>query len=441
MADLVLKEEGFGDLLPGADAIVIDEAHQLPDVAAQFLGYSVSTRQLANTSKDVAGELLLAQQMTGNVDGALTAFDAQIAAVLSAAAGQETRLEHALWPEHLLEALNGLGARAGELAAAIAPLGGAEGQAAFTRLRERLEECAQRLRELTADEAPGGVRWAETTARSVSAHYAPVDVAKQLSALLEAQPCAWVFTSATLAVGEDFTHFKRRSGLARAGTVRFESPFDFPQQALMYLPKGLGDPGAPGHSHAVIQAALPVIESSGGRTFILFTSHRGLREGAEELFRHWGPRPPFPVLIQGGASRDQLLREFREAGNAVLLGTGSFWEGIDVKGEALSCRGDHRQAAVRGARRSAAGRRVWTIREQGGNPFFDEQVPQAVIALKQGVGRLIRDETDFGVVVLCDTRVVTKGYGRAFITSLPPMRRTRSLEEVQAFLRERLGTS
>ncbi len=440
MADLVLKEEGFGDLLPGADAIVIDEAHQLPDVAAQFLGYSVSTRQLANTSKDVAGELLLAQQMTGNVDGALTAFDAQIAAVLSAAAGQETRLEHALWPEHLLEALNGLGARAGELAAAIAPLGGAEGQAAFTRLRERLEECAQRLRELTADEAPGGVRWAETTARSVSAHYAPVDVAKQLSALLEAQPCAWVFTSATLAVGEDFTHFKRRSGLARAGTVRFESPFDFPQQALMYLPKGLGDPGAPGHSHAVIQAALPVIESSGGRTFILFTSHRGLREGAEELFRHWGPRPPFPVLIQGGASRDQLLREFREAGNAVLLGTGSFWEGIDVKGEALSVVViDKLPFAAPDDPLLKA--RLAAVREQGGNPFFDEQVPQAVIALKQGVGRLIRDETDFGVVVLCDTRVVTKGYGRAFITSLPPMRRTRSLEEVQAFLRERLGTS
>jgi ATP-dependent DNA helicase DinG len=439
MADLVLKEEGFGDLLPGADAIVIDEAHQLPDIAAQFLGYNVSTRHVTNLSKDVAGELLLAQQMAGKVDAALGGLDAQVAAVLGATAGQETRLEHAQWSDRLLEALNGLGARARELAEAIAPLGGSDGQAAFARLQERLEETADRLHELTADEAPGGVRWAETSARNVSAHYAPVDVATQLSALMEAQPCAWVLTSATLAVGEDFSHYKRRSGLVRANTVRFESPFDFPNQALMYLPKGLGDPGAPGHSRDVIRTALPVIEASGGRAFILFTSHRGLREGAEELHRHWGERPPYPVLIQGGASRDHLLRAFREAGNAVLLGTGSFWEGIDVKGEALSVVIiDKLPFAAPDDPLLKA--RLAAIREQGGNPFFEEQVPQAVIALKQGVGRLIRDETDFGVVMLCDTRLVTKGYGRSFISSLPPMKRTRALEDVQAFLRERLGS-
>ncbi len=438
MADLVLKEEGFGDLLPGADAIVIDEAHQLPDVAAQFLGYSVSTRQLSNLSKDVAGELLLAQQMAGRIDGALSGLDAQIAAVLAATAGQEARLEHAQWPERLLESLNGLAARTTELATAIAPLGGAEGQAAFTRLQERLEESAERLHALTAAEAPGGVRWAETTARNVSAHFAPVDVASQLSALLQAQPCAWVLTSATLAVGDDFSHFKRRSGLARATTVRFESPFDFARQALLYLPKGLGEPGAPDHSRNVIRAALPVIEASGGRAFILFTSHRGLREGAEELYRHWGERPPYPVLIQGGASRDQLLRAFREAGNAVLLGTGSFWEGIDVKGDALSVVIiDKLPFAAPDDPLLKA--RLAAIREQGGNPFFDEQVPQAVISLKQGVGRLIRDETDSGVVMLCDTRLVTKGYGRSFITSLPPMRRTRSLEDVQAFLHDKFA--
>ncbi|HEX5650442.1 MAG TPA: ATP-dependent DNA helicase [Steroidobacteraceae bacterium] len=438
MADLVLKEEGFGELLPGADAIVIDEAHQLPDVAAQFLGYNVSTRQLANLAKDIAGELLLAQQMAGKVDAALGGLDAQIAAVLAATAGQEARLEHAQWPERLLESLHGLGSRTRELAEVIAPLGGPDGDAAFTRLQERLLETAGRLDELTAEDAPGGVRWAEMTARNVSAHYAPVDVAQQLSALMEAQAAAWVLTSATLAVGEDFSHFKRRSGLARAQTVRFESPFDFSNQALMYLPKGLGDPGAPGHSRDVIRAALPVIESSGGRAFVLFTSHRGLREGAEELYRQWGERPPFPVLIQGGASRDHLLRAFREAGNAVLLGTGSFWEGIDVKGEALSVVIiDKLPFAAPDDPLLKA--RLAAIREQGGNPFFEEQVPQAVIALKQGVGRLIRDETDFGVVMLCDTRLVTKGYGRSFITSLPPMRRTRSLEDVQAFLRERLG--
>lgn len=437
MADLVLKEEGFGDLLPGADAIVIDEAHQLPDIAAQFLGYSVSTRQLSAIVKDVQGELLLAHQMGGGVDAALTGLDAQVASVISATAGVESRIDHAQWPGRLIEALNGLAARAGELADALAPIAG-EGQGAFARLRERLEESSVRLQALTAEEAQGGVRWAETSARSVSCHYAPVDVATQLAALLEAQPCAWVLTSATLAVGEDFTHYKRRSGLSRARCVRFESPFDFANQALLYLPKGLGDPGAPGHTRAVVRAALPVLEASGGRAFLLFTSHRALREAAEELRVEWGNDPPVPVLVQGEGSRDQLLRRFREAGNAVLLGTGSFWEGVDVKGSALSVVIiDKLPFAAPDDPLLKA--RLDTIREQGGNPFFDEQVPQAVIALKQGVGRLIRDQADFGVVTICDTRLVTKGYGRAFIQSLPPMRRTRELGEVQQFLRERLG--
>jgi len=440
MADLVLKEEGFGDLLPGVDAIVIDEAHQLPDVAAQFLGYSVSTRQLAGLAKDLTGELLLSQQMGGRVDAAVGALDQQVAAVIAAAAGVEARLEHSQWPDRLLEALNGLAGRASELADALGPLASTDGQAAFARLRERLEESAQRLAALTGEELPGGVRWAETSPRSVSCHFAPVDVATQLAALLQAQPCAWVLTSATLAVGEDFSHFKRRSGLTQARSVRFESPFDFPNQALMYLPKGLGDPGAPGHTRDVIHAALPVLEASGGRAFLLFTSHRALREGVEELHRAWGDTPPVPVLIQGVASRDQLLRTFREAGNAVLLGTGSFWEGVDVKGAALSVVIiDKLPFAAPDDPLLKA--RLSAIREQGGNPFFDEQVPQAVISLKQGVGRLIRDEGDFGVVMLCDTRLVTKGYGRTFLASLPPMKRTRVLEEVQAFLREKLGTA
>ncbi len=220
--------------------------------------------------------------------------------------------------------------------------------------------------------------------------------------------------------------------------MRFESPFDFASQALLYLPKGLGDPGAPGHTSAVIEAALPVLEASGGRAFLLFTSHRALREAADTLSRAWGDAPPVPVLVQGDGPRDQLLRRFREAGNAVLLGTGSFWEGVDVKGAALSVVIiDKLPFAAPDDPLLKA--RLEAIRVQGGNPFFDEQVPQAVIALKQGVGRLIRDPGDFGVVMICDTRLVTRGYGRAFIQSLPPMPRTRELAEVQAFLHERLG--
>jgi ATP-dependent DNA helicase DinG len=436
MADLVLKEEGFGDLLPGADAIVIDEAHQLPDVAAQFLGFSISTRQLAALARDAAAELLLVQQMSGGIDAAVAALDAQAAALCGSLA-PETRLEFAQWPERLIEGLNGLATRAAELSAALEPVD-ADAQPGIARVRARLTASAEQISVLTAEDTPGGVRWAEAGTHTLSCHFVPIDVAGQLSALMDAQHCSWILTSATLAVGDDFTHYKRRCGLGQARSLRFESPFDFERQTLLYLPHGIADPGSPDHTRAVVRAVLPVLMASGGRAFLLFTSHRALREAAVEVRRLWDSDSPMPLLVQGEAPRDQLLRRFRDAGNAVLLGTGSFWEGVDVKGTALCVVAiDKLPFAVPDDPLLRS--RLAAIRERGGNPFFDEQVPQAVIALKQGVGRLIRDADDFGVVMLCDSRLVTKGYGRAFLDSLPPMPRTRSLAAVTDFLRRRLG--
>jgi ATP-dependent DNA helicase DinG len=334
------------------------------------------------------------------------------------------------------EAWHGLASRCSELAESL----GGQGEAAggLARLVERLADARAHIEALLVAQTPEpAVRWLEAGPRSVGGHYAPIDIAGQLSALMKAQSCAWVLTSATLAVGDDFAHFQRRSGLPEAITARFASPFDFAGQARLYLPRGLGDPSAPGHTAAVIAAALPVLEASGGRAFLLFTSHRALREGVEQLRLVWGSTPPVPVLVQGDAPRDLMLRRFREAGNAVLLGTGSFWEGVDVRGTALAVVViDKLPFAAPDDPLLKA--RLEAIRVRGGNPFFDEQVPQAVIALKQGVGRLIRDVDDFGVVMICDPRLLTKGYGRAFLDSLPPMTRTREIDEVTAFLRDRL---
>jgi ATP-dependent DNA helicase DinG len=289
-----------------------------------------------------------------------------------------------------------------------------------------------------ANEA-ASVRWAQTTTHGVSLHYVPVDVAEQLGALVEGHTSAWICTSATLAVGDSFDHFMGRLGMREATTVRFGSPFSYERQTLLYLPRGLDPPSSPRHTEQVIDAALPVLRAAGGRAFLLFTSHRALRDAAEILLQRLGATLPFPVLVQGDGPRESLLSKFREYGNAVLLGTSSFWEGVDVKGAALS-------VVVIDKLPFAAPddpvlkARLDAIEQRGGSPFFEEQIPQAVIALKQGVGRLMRDPNDFGVVMLCDQRLRTRAYGRIFLESLPPMPRTERIEEVEDFLYTKLAS-
>ena len=221
-------------------------------------------------------------------------------------------------------------------------------------------------------------------------------------------------------------------------TAHFGSPFDYAKQTLLYLPEGLDAPASSRHTQQVIDASWPILQASGGRAFLLFTSHRALREAAEILLRKLGPKPIFPVLVQGDAPREVLLNRFREYGNAVLLGTSSFWEGVDVKGAALSVVViDKLPFAVPDDPVLKA--RLAAIEQRGGNAFMEEQVPQAVIALKQGVGRLIRDRDDFGVIMLCDQRLRTRAYGRIFLKSLPPMPVTRQRDAVIEFLRAKLA--
>ena len=437
LADMALKEEGFGELLPGADAVILDEAHQFPDVAAQFFGTRVASRPLVALGRDLLAELTRAGLLDAAARGCVEALEQAIESVRRALAGLGERVDWDALPDAALEAGT-------DLAEALEQLGARFGEPALEapgvrQCARRALESVERLRAILDADAADGLRWAEVGARGFSLELTPFEVAARLRAQFDARPCAWICTSATLAVDEDFSHFTRRVGLEDARTLRVPSPFDYPSQARLYLPQGLPQPADPGYTAAVIDAALPLVRAAGGRSFLLFTSYRALGEATRLLRARLGPADGFPLLVQGEAPRDALLRRFRELGNAVLLGTGSFWEGVDVRGPALSLVAiDKLPFAAPDDPLLKA--RLEGLKRDGRNPFLEYQVPQAVLALKQGVGRLIRDPDDFGVVMLGDPRLRTRGYGRAFVASLPPMTVTDSEDEAVAFLRHHLGT-
>ena len=429
-ADAALKGEGVSDLLPSANAVIFDEAHQLPDVAATFFGESLSARQITELGRDVLSE-------AGHTAADLQALNSLAAALeratadLRLALGDEGR--RAPWQDvaHLKavqEAVDGLLARLEELDAMVAPL---------QKASRGMDNCVRRSRELlnslgrlTRAEDPAQVYWFENFRRTFMLHATPLAVAEAFGAHRARHQCAWVFTSATLSVAGNFSHFLDRLGLDQARTLRLASPFDFRRQAVLYVPENLPMPESPDYTRAVVDTMLPVIEAAKGRTFFLFTSHRALREAAALL----RDRLPFPLLVQGEAGRRQLLEQFRGLGNAVLLGAASFWEGIDVRGDALSCVIiDKLPFGSPGDPVAAA--RIDNIRKQGGQPFRDFQLPQAVLTLRQGAGRLIRDPQDRGLLVVADPRIVNRSYGKLFLDSLPGMTRTRKLEVVQRFFR------
>lgn len=427
-ADMALRGEGFGELLPGANAFILDEAHQLPETASNFFGTAVSGNQLLELARDSIAEDLREAGESGRLRSAAEHLEKTVKD-LRLAFGVEQR--RGAWREvaqlaGFQTALNEVDAALKELQAQLKPLA-ARGKGLESCLR-RCDELLPRYAQVSGDTPVDQIHWFETHTRSFSLNLTPMDVAALFQAQVAARPCAWIFTSATLAVGDSFEHFSHRLGLSEAKTRRWDSPFDFARQALLYVPPEMPDPNSYGYTAAVVEQALPVLEASRGRAFLLFTSHRALQEAAALL----EGRFDYPLLVQGQMPRSRLLEQFRALGNAVLLGTGSFWEGVDVRGEALSCVIiDKLPFASPGDPVLQA--RIEAMREQGGNPFMEYQLPQAVITLKQGVGRLIRDVNDRGVLMLCDPRLGSKSYGRVFIDSLPPMSKTRKLEVVQRF--------
>ncbi len=427
-ADMALKDEGFGELLPGANAFIIDEAHQLPEVASNFFGSVFSSRQLLELADDTVTEHL---REAGDMQELPTTADAlkKAALDLRLAFGLQTR--RLPWSE--VSSMPEVAATLQQLHTALTALHTALKPAAvrgkgLESCTQRAEELRQRLDAFTSTAQENHVQWLETYTRSFTLNRTPLDIAPIFQAHMQARKCAWIFTSATLAVGDSFEHFSQRLALQGAITKRWDSPFDFARNAVFYAPPDLPDPNSAAYTAAVVEAALPVLEASRGRAFMLFTSHRALQEAWTAL----QGRVDYPLLMQGSSPRGELLERFRALGNAILLGTSSFWEGVDVRGPALSCVIiDKLPFAALGDPVLQA--RLDTLRRAGGNPFMDYQLPAAVIMLKQGVGRLIRDVNDCGVMMICDPRLFTKPYGQTFINSLPPMRRTRKMENVQKF--------
>lgn len=434
-ADLWLKDEGVAELLPACNTIVLDEAHQLAETAAQFFGDTLSVAQLLDLAGDTrrqaavkAGDFPALRQAAEDL--ARAARDLRLAFPqnpLKATIAELARYER--WPAALTSLTD-------TLADTVRLLESQSGRDA------ELKNCHERALAVQAvlarwqgedgDDMPR-VRWLETTLGSLLLHATPLSVGAMFGARLTERAQAWILTSATLAVGGDFSHLKTRLGIDDADTLCVDSPFDYPRQGVLYVPQGLPAPNTPDFTDAVVAAALPVLEASGGRAFMLFTSLRALEKARGLLveafrFRGWD----YPLLVQGEAPKNELLRRFQHAGNAVLLGSQSFWEGVDMPGDALSVVIIDK-LPFQPPDDPVVAARIALAERNGGKPFMDYQLPHAAISLKQGAGRLIRTETDRGVLMICDTRLADKPYGRLLLNALPAMTRTRKLEVVARF--------
>jgi ATP-dependent DNA helicase DinG len=439
LADLALKEDGFGDILGTADAVILDEAHQIPDLATQFFGAHVSRRRIEGVLKEIEIELPSSFHTVRDAEVNVSATDVADAvrtveeSLREVAACVSPRPGRVAWAERDSPLSTSVDELARSLKALRLKLESLEPDSPLAQIGDRARELGLSLERIAAVDEMEGARAVETTQRGFALSLMPFDISSRFRAFLQARRCAWIFTSATLSVGEEFGHFTGRLGLAEIPTLKIDSPFDYERQSLLYLPVGMPEPATSGYLRAVMETALPLIDASRGGAFILFTSHRALAQGAAYLRAHWGEQGPYRLYVQGETPRERLLKEFRDDGNGVLLGTTSFWEGVDVKGEALRLViieklpfASPDDPLVRA--------RIDHLQATGGNAFREYQLPEAALALKQGVGRLIRSEDDFGAVVICDPRMTGRAYGRFFAAALPTMRVTRDSDEVRQFL-------
>lgn len=441
-ADVMLRDEGLSELLPNCNTVIFDEAHQLPEIASLFFGESVSTGQLLELTRDTEIETRLTASDFKPLLDSVESLEKATRDLRLSIQHDNTRLSlnRALQSPEFSNALSQLQE---QLTFFVSLL---EGQAVRS---QGLEQCWKRATLIQHSiqhwqgqfEQKGYVRWVETFNQALHLNATPLSVAESFSKQLSVPPRAWVFTSATLAVKNDFSHYQQAMGLTDAQSISWESPYDFANQALLYVPTGLPDPNQQHYTVALIEAVLPVLKTSQGRAFILCTSLRAMHEIHSSLQTQFEQQQlPFPLLLQGQGSRSAMLERFRELGNAILIGSQSFWEGVDVRGEALSVVIIDKLPFA-SPDDPVLSARIDQLNKEGRNAFMEYQLPRAIIQLKQGAGRLIRDESDRGVLMICDPRLITHSYGKRIWQSLPPMKRTRDLLDVQEFFGPRATPS
>ncbi|MFV0575634.1 MAG: ATP-dependent DNA helicase [Vibrio sp.] len=448
LADLAIKETGFGELIPEAEVFIFDEAHQLPDIASQYFGQSISSRQIQELAKDIeigyrteAKDMRQLQKIAikleqGFMDLRIALGDLNYAnsqgafnqgSLNQGGGGSKGNWRDAVKSKKVMEHVERLNE---SLDLALEVLKLALGRSELLDAAyERTHTIKSRLNRVCDVSITGYSYWFECSPRHFSLHLTPLSVSDKFKEQIETKQGSWIFTSATLAVKDNFDHFTQRLGIEPAQQFTLPSPFDYQSQALLCVPRYLPEPNSHGAAEKLARMLAPVIQGNNGRCFFLCTSHKMMRQLAD-LFRE---QLTLPVLVQGETSKQKLLNEFLELGNAVLVATGAFWEGIDVRGDTLSC------VIIDKLPFTAPDdpllkARIEDCKLKHGEPFNEVQLPDAVITLKQGVGRLIRDKTDKGVLIICDNRLVTRDYGGLFLQSLPPIPRTRDLKKVSDFL-------
>lgn len=424
-ADMALKQEGFGELLPDAEVIILDEAHQVPEIASRFFSQSFSSYQckdLINDTTKEAGEVTGAfaaiSKHLDDVDQSLRDLYLQFSDIV-----ESDTLKNLLEKKANAEHLQLLKESLDELAVVLKPIAAqSKGlNSDFVRCEALIDFLEELLGELKSD----FIYWYEYRNKFFIIHKTPIDISDPLTKFRNENQAAWILTSATLAVNQSFDHFQKETGFHDSETLLVDSPFDYENNAMIYVPRDVPDANDFNFNQKICEHVLPLIEQTKGGVFFLFTSHKALNNAA----RFFHDKLDKPLFVQGQGSRHQILADFRDSGQGVLLGAASFWEGVDVAGDNLSCviidklPFAHPDNPVLQAR-------INRIVENGGNSFFEYQLPKAIIALKQGVGRLIRSETDKGILVICDKRIMTKGYGRQFIHSLPNMRKTSHIDKI-----------